>query len=69
MGGGHTDSTRTCSKGDIITCPKCSDEHVLRCATGEDGEEATLLFYNCGTSTRLYGMNGHPIVFPKKPNQ
>jgi len=55
-------------KGDVIICPRCGKQHVLKAGRNEKGEESDLiLFYKCGEQIYLGAINGK-LVAGVKPD-
>lgn len=50
-------------EGDMITCPRCGKQHVLKAGTDEKGNKTdVILFYECGNEVYLGAINGKLVA-------
>lgn len=49
--------------GEAILCPNCGGSHIVSGGINQDGqEEETLLFYKCGETAYLAGIDGRNVM-------
>lgn len=50
-------------KGEAILCPHCGQDHIVAGAINSEGEETEmLLFYQCGDTTYLAGIDSKNVM-------
>lgn len=59
VGQGELDDNEKLKKGDVIQCPHCTGGHpVVLGRAKDDSETDSVMYYNCGETTYLCGVNG-----------
>lgn len=63
FGNQELDESPPLHSGEAILCPTCGQSHVVKGGIDKHtGEETTLLFYKCGRTAYLAGIDGRNIM-------